>query len=182
MKAIQDADWQAAMASYQATPAPQAIAALRAMAEGNVVMAQWFLADALAATGKGEEAARWLYSASLGTRMDASVCRIKEAQLVEYRFIRAFSRHFDPVRANPRWRRTGLEAAVAFHRSRMDRSAGSQWVCQLVAREIHKVPRNPLRPEKQWAKARERVMEDYQRETGMDFSRTPDLFRINPAH
>ena len=180
-QAIETANWQEAMANYQATPLAQSIPLLRGMAERNVVMAQWFLADAMAIAGKGEEAARWLYSASLGTRMDAELCRMDEAKVVEYRFIRAFSARFQAVRANPAWRRSGLRAAVAFHRDRLQHSAHSEWVCQMVAREAQKVPRKPLKPQKQWEDARARVMEEYQHETGMDFSRSPDLFKINPA-
>lgn len=180
--AIAQANWNNAMYYYQNTPLSQSIPVLKGLSENNVVMAQWFLADALAKTGKPEEASKWLYTASLGTRMDSKICRQRDADSVEYRFVHAFSRQFSPLRANDEYRRQGLTHALAFHKPRLGRSAQPDWVCRMVANESTKRTRTLTTPDRRWEDTRTTVFEDYQKQSGLGQTRSPDLIRIHPVH
>lgn len=180
-RSLDQGHWFQAHHSYQSTPFQVSIPVLRQMANNNHVMAQWFLADALAHQGQDEEATQWLYTASLGTRMDASLCKMKAATFVEFRFLDTFRPQFDRLRKNDRNRYNALQRAVAFHRSRVAKSASPTWVCSMVAIEAKRPMRNPAFEDRQWEQFRYRALQEYQKQTGLDFSRSPDLFPITPV-
>lgn len=180
-RAIVSAHWDAAHRAYARMAPSQSIKALRPLATDNVVMSQWFLADALAQQGAKEEAARWLYTASLGTRLDASICVMRAADLVESRFAHAYDVRFRTLRRDEPRRREALKQAVVFHDQRRQRSKQPDWVCQLVNQEAGK-PRGRITvPEQRWPAQRERALQEYRRQTGLDFSRSPDLIPIRSA-
>lgn len=174
-----DSNWAQAHQAYQSTPYQASVPLLREMAAGNHTMAQWFLADALAQLGQDKEATLWLYTASLGTRMDASICKGKRAGLVEYRFLEAFLPRFDRLRANDAHRREALMGALSHHKQHPS-TANPTWVCQMVAHELRRPPSRPFINQTEWATVRQRVMIDYQRQTGLNFSRSPDLIDLTP--
>jgi hypothetical protein len=180
-RSLIQAHWFPAHQAYQATPFQISIPVLRQMANDNYVIAQWFLADALAHQGQDEEATAWLYTASLGTRMDASLCKMRSSMHVEYRFLDAFRPQFDRIRKHEKNRYNALQKAVAFHRARSGQSAAPDWVCSMVGVEAKRPLRQPAYDRKTWQTARVRVLEDYQKQTGLDFSRSPDLFQITPV-
>ena len=177
-RSIETANWQESVAAYRATPLQQSTPVLRALSQNNNVMAQWFLADALALQGQHVEATYWLYSASLGTRMDSTLCLQDNANTLEGRFVKQFSRQFDVLRANDRWRRQGLERAVEFHRQRLQGSKSPTWVCQLLQHERPTALRYPWHDTPYWLNLREQAFKSYQSQTGLDFSRTPDLYQM----
>lgn len=179
--AIAQAHWGNALYHYQRTPVSQSVPLLKLLAENNVVMAQWFLADALAKTGQPQEATRWLYTASLGTRMDSKVCRASGADTVEYRFVHVFSDQFSPLRANDEYRRHGLTQALAFHSSKLGKSSHADWVCRLLAHESPRRARVLTTAESRWMNSRQAVFKDYREQSGLGQARTPDLIRINPV-
>lgn len=180
-RSLVQAHWFPAHQAYQATPFQVSIPVLRQMANDNYVIAQWFLADALAHQGQDEEATAWLYTASLGTRMDASLCKMRTSQHVEYRFLDVFRPQFDRIRKHEKNRYNALQKAVAFHRARIDQSTAPDWVCSMVGFEAKRPPKQPTYDRKSWQAARTRVLEDYQKQTGLNFSRSPDLFKITPV-
>lgn len=186
--AIMDANWNNANWLYAQAPVEQNIAVLTPLAKNNVIMAQWFLADALAQQGKDAEASVWLYSASLATRMDASLCRQKEAQSIEYRFLQTFAPQFARLRANQQNRTQALRSAIRFHGAHLQNSNQPDWVCRLVSHEVTrpaaKKPRPvriPLVKQESWLGNRTRVYDEYKMQTGLDFSRTPDAIPITPV-
>lgn len=173
--------WVQAHYSYQSTPFSVSIPVLRQMANDNHVIAQWFLADALAYQEQDEEATIWLYTASLGTRMDASLCKPKASNFVEFRFLEAFRPQFDRLRKNEKNRYNALQRAIAFHRTRVSKSASPTWVCSLVSIEAKRPMKSPVFEEHEWENLRYRTLLDYQKQTGLDFSKSPDLFKFTPA-
>lgn len=186
--AIMDANWNDSNWLYTHAPVDQNVAVLTPLAKNNVIMAQWFLADALAQQGKDAEASVWLYSASLATRMDASLCRQKEAQSIEYRFLQTFAPQFARLRANQQNRTQALRSAIRFHGAHLQNSNQPDWVCRLIAHEIKrpagKKPRAiriPLAKQEVWLDNRTRVYDEYKKQTGLDFSRTPDAIPITPV-
>ncbi len=183
--AIMDANWNDSNWFYQNSSIDQNIATLTPLAQNNVVMAQWFLADALARQGRDAEATVWLYSASLATRMDSALCRQKDAETIEYRFLHTFANQFSRLRANEVNRSNALNSAIRFHSTRLQASNQSDWVCRLVVHETKRAPSKKPRPIKipvakseTWMETRQRVFEEYKKQTGMDFSKTPDLIPI----
>lgn len=185
--AILDANWNDSNWLYASATPEQNVAVLTPLAQNNVIMAQWFLADSLARQGRDAEATVWLYSASMATRMDASLCRQKEAQSIEYRFLQGFSPQFARLRANQTNRTQALRSAVRFHGERLANSNQSDWVCRLVAHETKRpATRKPrayklaiARPES-WLDYRTKVFEEYKKQTGLDFSKSPDAILISP--
>ena len=115
-RSLVQAHWFPAHQAYQATPFQVSIPVLRQMANDNYVIAQWFLADALAHQGQDEEATAWLYTASLGTRMDASLCKMRTSQHVEYRFLDVFRPQFDRIRKHEKNRYNALQKAAKVER------------------------------------------------------------------
>lgn len=181
-EAISQASWNNSMYYYRSTPIQESLPFLRTLAENNVVMAQWFLADALAEIGNPQEAAKWLYTASLGTRMDARICRLRASENVEYRFATAFSKNFDPIRADDEHRRYGLVNALAFHKQRTEKSSHPDWVCRMVQGESNRKTRTMVMAEKSWENTRKGVFDDYERQSGLANMRSPDLIRIHPVN
>lgn len=181
-QAVTSARLEAVQLVYASTAVPLSVATLRPMAQANHVLAQWLLADALAQQHQDREAAHWLYSASLGTRMDAALCRMRDAKTMEFRLLQSSTARFDALRRNEALRRDALSSAIAFHRTRLARSAEPGWVCRLVAAESRRPLKQPLEPVETWQARRAAVLVEYQKQTGLDFSRSPDLFRITPLH
>ena len=177
--AIAQANWNNALYQYQNTPVGQNIPLLKSLSENNVVMAQWFLADALARTGNPQEATKWLYTASLGTRMDSKICRTRAAETIEFRFIHVFSPQFSPLRANDQYRRHGLTQALAFHGARLSKSSHPDWACRMIANESTRKVRTLTTPESRWMDARNSVLKDYREQAGLGKTRSPDLIRIH---
>jgi len=182
--AIIDANWNNANWIYSNSSVESNVAVLTPLAQNNVVMAQWFLADALARQGKDSEAAVWLYSASLATRMDGALCRQKQTETIEYRFLQMFAPQFARLRANETYRRNALTSAIRYHGTRLQASNQPDWVCRLVAHETARpgrALRNSMARNQVWMDTRKRVFEEYKKQTGLDFSRSPDLIKINPV-
>lgn len=175
-QAILSSDLPKAMKAYAETPLSVSIPVLTSMAQSNVVMAQWFLADALAQTHQDPEATLWLYTASLGTRMDASICRIRGSKGLEYIFVQTFSKEFDRLRENEKLRREALSRAVAFHQRRAIQSAIPNWTCTITSSWLKRPPSNNMLPQADWQSARQKEIRSYQKQTGLDFSKSPDLF------
>ena len=178
-RSIDQASWHESNIVYRSIPVQQSTPILQSLAEKNQVMAQWFLADALARQGRYEDATFWLYTASLGTRMDSRICFHDNAPNVEGRFIHQFSARYERLRTNDGWRRQGLERAVAFHRNRLEGSHFTPWVCRLLQQEFGSALTNPWHSESYWLSMREKAFKDYQHQTGLDFSRTPDLYQMS---
>lgn len=181
-EAISRANWNDSMYYYRSIPIRDSLPLLRTLSENNVVMAQWFFADALAETGNPQEAAKWLYAASLGTRMDAKICRLRESENVEYRFASAFSKNFAPIRADDEHRRYGLTNALAFHKRRIGKSSHPDWVCRMVQGESRRKTRTMVIVESRWEGMRKGVYDDYEKQSGLANARTPDLIRIHPVN
>lgn len=180
-RAVLSSNWNQINQAYRTTPTQTSIPVLRKMANENYVIAQWLLADALALQGQDAEATTWLYMASLGTRMDASLCRNKNSTLIEYRFLDAFRPQFDRIRVHPQNRYNALMQSVAFHKGRLRQSADPTWVCSMVAQETKRPSKNLTVSSEAWPNNRQRILVEYQKQTGLDFSRTPDLFEMTPV-
>lgn len=186
--AIMDANWNDSNWLYSNASPDYNIAVLTPLAQNNVIMAQWFLADALARQGRDLEATTWLYSASLATRMDASICRQKEASTIEYRFLQTFSPQFARLRAHEKNRTQALRSAIRFHGERLQSSNQPAWVCRLVTLEVKRPPsKKPriikiaLAKQDSWVELRTRVFDEYKKQTGLDFTRSPDALLITPV-
>lgn len=183
-QAIRASQLAETLAAYEQTPLLDRQQTLTPLAHANWPLAQWLLADTLAQSDP-EQATHWLYRASLGTRMDVAVCRLREAKSIEYLLLEAFKHRMAPLRSNDQWRTKAIQDAVLYHSKHTAASAHTPWACEMAALMAQtngkRIRRNWVDPADQWERKRREAMEAYKIESRLDFSKAPDLIPIeNP--
>lgn len=81
--ALAQKDYQLAYQRFAKLPPQEAARALLPAAQRNNTPAQWMLAQAYWAAGEKEKSGRWVYTARMGTLLDASVCMTARANEIE---------------------------------------------------------------------------------------------------
>lgn len=164
---------------YPQIPLSEKTPLLQELSNQNIVLAQWFLSDSLIAQGRKREGLNWLYTASLGTRMDMAICKSKDAKFLEGNFLNYFSNAVNQVRYDEVNRRDALNFALLFHSSKKSNSYIPEWACYLTT-PTPKAGRRVLYSQNQttWFNIREKVYLEYQRNAGFDTSKPLELFKI----
>lgn len=133
---------------------------LRPWAEDNNTPAMWLLAERLWYAKRYQDSANWVYTADLGTRMDASVCMDNTAVGLESHVVHAFSDTVQAARQDPEVMRNAIVFALDFHQHHLNHPGDPRWVCSMAAR-----PENSHLPivvsESQWNRRRAYQLDAY---------------------
>lgn len=181
-RAILASNWNDSMYYYFNTPLSETLPILKRHSESNLVMAQWFYANSLSQQQNYTEASKYLYRASLGTQLDGNSCNSKETLGVEARFVTVFENSFNPIRTNEKVRTEAIKEAIFYYSDTSNTSKNENWVCIMLSHEKKIVLPRQYNPNSQRITQRKKTLEKYKEKTGMDFSRSPDYYKIRTAH
>lgn len=105
---------------------------LKPWAEDNNTPAMWLLAERLWYAQRYQDSANWVYTADLGTRMDASVCMDNTAIGMERTIVHAFSDTVQAARRDPAVMRDAIVFALDFQQRHLTHPGDPRWVCSMA--------------------------------------------------